>query len=92
MANAHDKYTHGVTMSAVGGYDAASLVSDTVDLPTVGRAITLSDAGLVKLTTVEDATYTVYIAAGVQHAVFVKRIWSTGTDTAVKAGNITVEY
>lgn len=92
MANAYDKFTHGVTMSAVGGYDAASLVSDTVDLERVGRAITLSVSGLVKLTPVEGDAYTVYIAAGVQHAVFVKRIWSTGTDTAVKAGNITVEY
>jgi len=92
MANAFEKYTSDITMPAVGGFDAAGQVSDTANLERVGRAITLSDAGLVKLTTDRDSTYTVYIAAGVQHSVFVKRIWSTGTDTAVKAGNITVEY
>lgn len=56
--------------------------SDTVDVATVGRAITVLVSGTVRITAANnaDGTYSdFHIAAGTPLPVCAKRIWDTGT-------------
>ena len=54
--------------------------SDTVDLTIPTRAIFLSVAGNLKMTTVNGTTVTmVGLSAGVLHRIRVRRVWATGT-------------
>ena len=54
--------------------------SDTEDLPRPTRAINVAGAGLVRVTTIEGDTGTLYIAAGLAFPLRARRIWATGTD------------
>lgn len=62
---------------------ACTLISvtpdDTRDLPHASRAISVAQAGLVQVTTVNGSIGQVYIAAGVPFPLRVQRIWATGT-------------
>lgn len=56
--------------------------SDSTDLAFVTRAVSFSAAGALKVTTENGQTVVIpsgALAAGVQHAMRVTRIWSTGT-------------
>jgi hypothetical protein len=53
--------------------------SDTEDLSAASRAINVSAAGEVRITTVGGTTETVYIAAGIAFPVRARRVWLTGT-------------
>ena len=69
-----------------GGFDVTP--NDSVDLPQTAQAIRVNVAGLVKITTPSGWTTTIHVNAGVWDAQKARRIWSTGTDTAVKNGGI----
>lgn len=53
--------------------------SDSTDLPRSGRGLNVASTGDVRVTTVEDTTATVHIAAGIAFPVRVRRVWATGT-------------
>ena len=53
--------------------------SDTTDLPLASRALNVAESGLVKVTTTNDTTAQIYIAAGVAFPIRAARIWATGT-------------
>lgn len=60
--------------------DATTLLSDSADLPEVPRGIYVGVSGNVKMNDGKGNTVTfVGLAAGVEHALHPRRIWSTGT-------------
>ena len=71
----------------VNSADTPSL-SDTVNLTNNGHYIYVGVSGDVKVTTVEDSTFTmVGLVAGVWHKIQLKRVWSTGTSaTSILVG------
>ena len=59
--------------------------SDSVDLVNESRAISFGTVGAIKVTTSGGQTIVIpsgALAAGVQHAMIIKRIWSTSTTAA----------
>jgi hypothetical protein len=80
----------GVNMARddqVNAADTPSL-SDTVDLVNPGLYLYVGASGDLKVTTVDNSTFTmVGIAAGVWHKIPLKRIWATGaTATDILVG------
>ena len=68
-------------MSAIIGpivYSVEITPSDSADID-VCRAVLVDSAGDVKVTYRNGKTDTVYLAAGMWHAMYVRRVWSTGT-------------
>ncbi|CUH80856.1 hypothetical protein TRM7557_03107 [Tritonibacter multivorans] len=53
---------------------------DATDLSVFVRGLCVTTSGMVQVTTVEDTTATVYVAAGAPLPVRIKRVWATGTD------------
>lgn len=53
--------------------------SDTAELSIASRAINVSQAGFVRVTTVAGDIGQVYIVPGIPFAIRVTRVWSTGT-------------
>ena len=52
---------------------------DGADLPRASRALNVSQAGFIRLTTVGGSIATVYVAPGVAFPVRAARVWATGT-------------
>lgn len=52
---------------------------DGADIAVASRALNVSGAGTVRVTTVSGDTGTVYIAAGITFPIRARRIWATGT-------------
>lgn len=66
-------------LESPASYIAAVTPDDANDLPVASRAVNVAQSGTVQVTTVDGATGTVYVAAGVAFPVRASRIWSTGT-------------
>ncbi|GFE52462.1 hypothetical protein So717_42150 [Roseobacter cerasinus] len=58
----------------------AIVPSDSADLPRATRAINVSSAGVVRVTTVNGDEAQVYVAAGIAFPLRARRVWATGTD------------
>lgn len=72
------------------GRNAVTITAADSDLTDVIKGINVSVAGVVRVTAADDSSAVdLYLAAGIMHGgLEIKRVWSTGTDTAVKAGTI----
>lgn len=68
----------------------AVTADDNNDISVESRAIIVGAAGLVKVTMKSGTAVTIFCAAGIPIPVRATRIWSTGTDSAVKTAGITV--
>lgn len=77
MADAFDEHSPGLESPATRL--AAITPSDSQDLAFATRAVTVAQAGSVRLTTVGGDTGTLYLLAGVPFPIRVNRIWATGT-------------
>ena len=53
--------------------------SDSADLAKPSRALNVSGAGTIRVTTTGGSTATVFVAAGIPFPVRATRIWATGT-------------
>ena len=53
--------------------------SDTEDLDSVSRAISVTGSGTVKVTTVGETVGIIYVAAGAVYPIRVSRIWNSDT-------------
>lgn len=68
-------------------YSIAVAPDDSADLSMPARALLVGVAGDVKLTYANGSIDTLFLEAGMWHAMFVRRIWSTGTTaTGIHAG------
>ncbi len=52
---------------------------DVAELGNVTRALNVSVSGMVRVTTVEGAIASVFIAAGILFPLRVRKVWATGT-------------
>lgn len=52
---------------------------DFVDLPETTRCINVAATGAVRVTTIDGANGTIYVAAGIPFPLRASRIWATGT-------------
>ncbi len=77
MSDTFEDFASGLESPAT--HIAAVTPDDGADLAVCSRALNVSGAGSVRLTTVTGATDTVYIAAGLAFPVRARRIWATGT-------------
>ena len=68
-------------------HSVAVTPNDSTDLATPARALIVGAAGNVKVTYENGTVDTVYLAAGIWHGMYVRRVWSTGTAaTGICAG------
>ena len=77
MADDFKNYASGLTAPA--NHLANVKPDDGADLANVSRGILLGGAGDVTVTTLGGDTVTLTLAAGVAHAIRVKRVHATGT-------------
>ncbi|MEL6734364.1 MAG: hypothetical protein AAFO98_00565 [Pseudomonadota bacterium] len=80
MSDPFKNYTPGLESPATSV--EAITPDDGTDLVQPSRALNVAQSGLVQITTLDDTTATVFIAAGIPFPVRAKRVWATGT-TAV---------
>ena len=77
MADTFETFHHDV--SSPPQHLFAITPNDGADLATAVRALNVSAAGTVRVTTVGGDTETIYVAAGGAFPVRAIRVWSTGT-------------
>lgn len=77
MPDIFDMHSSGLESPA--SYLAEVTPTDTADLAMASRGINVAQSGAVRVTTIEDTTATLTVAAGIVMPVRVKKIWATGT-------------
>lgn len=77
MADIFSDYTPGLESPATHLIEVTP--DDGADLVHPSRAINVSGAGAVRVTTMTGDTATVHVAAGIAFPVRAARIWATGT-------------
>lgn len=80
MSDPFKNYTQGLESPATSVESVTP--NDSTDLIKPSRALNVAQSGLVQITTLENTTATVFIAAGIPFPVRATRVWATGT-TAV---------
>ncbi|WP_298976346.1 hypothetical protein [uncultured Roseobacter sp.] len=78
MADKFSSFSEGLN-SPPACLDAV-IPDDNTDLAFASRSLNVATAGNVRVTTTNDDTQTLYIAAGIAFPVRAKRIHATGTD------------
>lgn len=77
MTDIFKKHMNGLESPASRVY--AVQPDDTTDLDVVSRALNVSEAGLVQVTTISGTTAQIFVAAGIPFPIRVSRVWATGT-------------
>ncbi len=89
---AFENHRPGLESPGTRHYDAGALASDTVDLTPLPRALYFSVAGVARLRDAAGVDLSYAVTAGTILPFRFTRLWSTGTDAALKSAGATIAW